>query len=123
MNSKKDLGITLILTIKCLLFLLFIPLISACSKSDLKVPDISVCAEISKVSGTCFTTVSNINTDFFDQDWDSLKNESYILPFKSWSKIKVFILDACVETKGCDRSKMEEKVQRIELNLSFQKIE
>lgn len=71
-----------------------------------------VCIELAPTKGYCTYTIS---PDFFflhNEEWQSLKNKSMVLPAQSWKEIKKFIMDLCKESNQCVM--VEKKISQFE---------
>lgn len=66
-----------------------------------KPPDGRLCLEHSPTEGYCVTTLTQKEERLYNDEWSKLKENSALIPFKDYLKIKMYITAACRAHTDC----------------------
>lgn len=105
------------MSLKRTLVILSVLSLSACK--SIEVPNITVCADLSKSQGYCVEAITGSDYTLDGSQWESFNKTALKLSPQDYGLIKATLLKLCKKQKDCDFQSTEETFNKIESQLNF----
>lgn len=85
-----------------------------------EIPNVPIYQDLGASGYELYTLPGMPEREVHGQEWQDIKDGSFIVPYESWSKIKLFILKVCKDYGKCTEEEaplIEEHLKQIDVRL------